>query len=143
MPVIPDLPWSAQHIGDGPGVVVVTHLHLRRLRDVPAFFRDTMAIRAQTRTSPGARSLMLRAQPLARRFMTVSWWDDEAAVRSFVRTDPHRSAMRRWGPEMVDFSNRSRPGTPGVVPTVRRVLTDDALAEGGDPGGEGQADRAR
>ncbi len=119
MPLIPDLPWQAAEPHDGPGVVYVTHLHLRRLRDVPVFFRTSLAIRRQTMRSPGARSLTLRAQPLARRFTTVSWWDDEAAVHAFVRTDPHRAAMRRWGPEMREFSNRSHPGSPGVVPTVR------------------------
>ena len=46
MPLIPDLRWTAEHPGDGPGVVHVTHLHLRRLRDVPAFLRDSLAIRA-------------------------------------------------------------------------------------------------
>jgi hypothetical protein len=122
VPLIPDLPWTATEIGTGPGVVYVTHLHLRRLRDVPAFFRDSMAIRAQTAASPGARSLMLRAQPLARRFTTVSWWDDEPAARSFVRTDPHRAAMKRWRPQMADFSNRAHDGTPGVVPTVGQEL---------------------
>jgi heme-degrading monooxygenase HmoA len=126
MPLIPDLPWQASQRGDGPGVVYVTHLHLRRLRDVPAFFRTSLAIRNQARRSPGARSLMLRAQPLARRFTTVSWWDDEVAVRAFVRGDPHRAAMRRWGPEMQDFSNRSFPGTPGDVPTVARALASAA-----------------
>jgi hypothetical protein len=123
VPVIPDLPWTAETIGEGPGVGVVTHLHLRRLRDVPAFLRDSLAIRAQTMASPGARSLVLRSQPLARRFTTVSWWDDDDAVRRFVRADPHRAAMRRWAREMADFSNRSHPGTPGVVPTVRQPLT--------------------
>ncbi len=122
MPVIPDLPWTAADPGDDPGIVYVTHLHLRRLRDVPAFFRDSLAIRRQAMRSPGARSLLLRAQPLARRFTTVSWWDDEAAARAFVRADPHRSAMRRWGPEMVAFSNRAFPGEPGTVPTVDRAV---------------------
>jgi heme-degrading monooxygenase HmoA len=126
VPLIPDLPWQASQRGDGPGVVYVTHLHLRRLRDVPAFFRTSLAIRAQTKRSPGARSLMLRAQPLARRFTTVSWWDDQAAVRAFVRADPHRTAMRRWGPEMQDFSNRSFPGTPDTVPTVGQALASAA-----------------
>ena len=119
MPVIPDLPWTADSVADGPGVVMVTHLHLRRFRDVPAFLRDSLAIRAQAMGAPGARSLYLRAQPLARHFTTVSWWDDRAAVGVFVRTDPHRAAMRRWGPEMREFSNRSHPGTAGVVPTVQ------------------------
>ena len=118
MPLIPDLPWTADHLGDGPGVVHVTHLHLRRLRDVPAFLRDSLAIRAQAAASPGARSLVLRARPFTRRFTTVSWWDDGAAVRAFVRTDPHRAAMARWRPEMRHFSNRAQPGTAGVVPTV-------------------------
>ncbi len=118
MPIIPDLPWKADSVGDGPGVVMLTQLHLRRFRDIPAFLRDSRAIREQTMRSPGARSLFLGARPLARHFTTVSWWDDEASVRAFVRTDPHRSAMRRWGPEMRRFSNRSFPGTAGVVPTV-------------------------
>jgi hypothetical protein len=118
MPLIPDLPWKADAVGDGPGVVVLTQLHLRRFRDVPAFLRDSLAIRKQAMRSPGARSLFLRARPLARHFTTVSWWDDQATIIAFVRTDPHRTAMRRWGPEMRAFSNRSFPGTAGVVPTV-------------------------
>ena len=128
MPVIPDLPWTADRIGEAPGVVVVTRLHLRRWRDVPAFLRDSLAIRRQTTRSPGARSLMLRARPLARTFTTVSWWDDEAAVRAFVRAEPHRGAMRRWHAQMEDFSNRWLPGTAGVVPTVASTARDAAGA---------------
>ena len=122
MPVIPDLPWTTDRSFDGPGVVLVTELRLRRLTDVPALFAASLAIHRQVAASPGARSLLLRAQPLARTFTTVSWWDDEAAVRAFVRADPHRSAMRRWGPEMLDFSNRTFPGTPGRAPTVPEAL---------------------
>jgi len=118
VPLIPDLPWTADRIVEGPGVVLVTELHLRRFRDVPAFFRASIAIRAQTMAAPGARSLHLRARPLARHFTTVSWEDDEAAVRSFVLSGPHRSAMRRWRSGMREFSNRSFPGTAGVVPTA-------------------------
>lgn len=119
MTLIPDLPWSAAQTGPGPGVVVTTHLHLRRLRDVPAFFRASMAIRAQTMRSPGARSLVLRARPLARQFTTVSWWDDEAAVRAFAVAEPHRSSMRRWRSRLVDFGYAERPGVEGRVPQVQ------------------------
>jgi heme-degrading monooxygenase HmoA len=118
MALIPDLPWTAARIDSGPGVVVTTHLHLRRLRDVPAFFRASMAIRSQTMRSPGARSLFLRAEPLARRFTTVSWWDDEAAVRAFAGAEPHRSSMRRWRPRLVDFGYAQRTGVEGQVPGV-------------------------
>jgi heme-degrading monooxygenase HmoA len=122
MPVMPDLPWTSKEIGDGPGVVYVTHLHLRRLRDVPAFMKDSGAIRRQVMASPGARSMSLRAQPLRRRFTTVSWWDDEPSARAFVRTDPHRASMKRWRPEMLDFSNRAFPGTAGGAPTVAAAV---------------------
>jgi hypothetical protein len=112
------LRWVARRCVDGPGVVYFTRLHLRRFRDIPAFFRDSMAIRGQARRSAGARSLVMEARPLARTFLTVSWWDDEPSVRAFVRADPHRAAMRRWHAQMAEFGNERFPGTPGVVPTV-------------------------
>ncbi len=117
MPLIPDLPWTTGRTFHGPGVVLVTELRLRRFTDVPAFFAASLAIRRQVAGSPGARSLLLRAQPLARTFTTVSWWDDEAAVRAFARTDPHRSAMRRWAPRLRSFGNHRLPGS-GAAPTV-------------------------
>ncbi len=131
MPRLPDLPWTAPVIGADPGVVVVTALHLRRFRDVPAFLRVSLAIARQTRRSPGARSLRLRAQPLARRFTTVSWWDDAAAVRAFAAAEPHRSALRTWRPRLTAFDYTEHAGTAGRVPTV-----DAALATA-------QADKAR
>ncbi|NEK58958.1 hypothetical protein GCU56_13890 [Geodermatophilus sabuli] len=121
MPLTLDLPWTADRPHEGPGVVLVTRLRLRRLRDVPAFLRTSLAVRAQTRASAGARSLVLRAQPLAGDFTTVSWWDDEAAVAAFARAEPHRSAMRRWRSRLVEFSNTTHPGTEGVAPTPLTV----------------------
>ncbi|MGY1783079.1 antibiotic biosynthesis monooxygenase family protein [Geodermatophilus sp. SYSU D01036] len=121
MAVIPDLSWTADRQPPGPGVVLVTELRLRRLADVPAFLAASLAIRRQVAGSPGARSLLLRARPLARTFTTVSWWDDEAAVRAFARTDPHRSAMRRWAPRLASFGNRTLPGD-GAAPTVDAAL---------------------
>jgi hypothetical protein len=124
VPVIPDLPWTAEHLGDGRGVVMVTHLHLhlRRPRDVPAFFRDSLAIRAQAAAALGARSLYLRALPLARHSTTVSWWDDQAAVVAFVRADPHRSAMRRRGPRCGSSATGRTPAPPAPSPRCRRLL---------------------
>lgn len=121
-----NMSWRAGRIDDDAGVVYVTLLHLRRVRDMPAFFRDSMAIRRQAIGSPGSRSLVLHARPLRRTFVTISWWDDEAAVRAFVRAQPHRGAMRRWGPEMLGFQNLTFAGTPGVVPgpaEAERVLS--------------------
>jgi hypothetical protein len=40
----------------------------------------------------------LRAQPLRRSYWTLSAWTDQAALRAFARTEPHRTIMRRVGP---------------------------------------------
>ena len=112
------LSWSAAPEAADPGVVHVTRLHLKGLRDVPGFFRASLAIRRQAMHSAGARSLVLHARPFARTFTTVSWWDDEAAVRAFVRTDPHKASMRRWRPRLAGFRNEGFPGTAGVAPTL-------------------------
>jgi hypothetical protein len=122
VPLIPDLPWTAHREFDGPGVVLFTELRVRRLRDVPAFLATSLRILRQVSRSPGARSALLRAEPLARSFATVSWWDDETAMRSFARTDPHRTAMRRWAPRLSSFGNRALPST-GAMPTVDEALT--------------------
>jgi hypothetical protein len=128
MPVIPDLPWTADRAFDGPGVVLFTELRVRRLRHVPAFMATSLMILRQVSRSPGARSALLRASPLARSFATVSWWDDEAAMRAFARTDPHRSAMRRWAPRLSSFGNRPLPAT-GRMPTVDEAVAAAAPAE--------------
>ncbi len=127
MPVIPDLPWTTDRDVEGPGVVLLTELRLRRFRDVPAFMATSLTILRQVSRSPGARSALLRAQPAARSFATVSWWDDAAAMRAFARTDPHRSAMRRWAPRLSSFGNRPLPSA-GRMPTV-----DEALAAAAAP----------
>ncbi|MCF6744031.1 hypothetical protein E9529_07040 [Blastococcus sp. KM273128] len=116
MAVIPDLAWTAPAPGPGPGVVVDTRLHVRRLRDVPLFLRTSLAVHRQAVRSPGARSVRLRAQPLARRFTTVSWWDDAEAARAFAHAEPHRSAMRSWRPRMDQADITWRPGVAGVAP---------------------------
>jgi hypothetical protein len=118
MGLIPDLAWTSPAPGPGPGVVVDTRLHLRRLRDVPMFFRTSLAVYRQAVQSPGARSVRMRAQPVARRFTTVSWWDDDAAARAFAVTEPHRSAMRSWRPRMDQADITWRPGVAGELPPL-------------------------
>jgi hypothetical protein len=121
VPFVPDLSWTAPDARSGPGAVVVTRLRLRRLRDVPAFFRASLAVYRQAVHAPGVRSVRMRAEPLSRRFTTVSWWDDDAAVRAYALAEPHRSAMRSWRNRLEEAEIAQRPGIPGVVPTVDAV----------------------
>ena len=116
MPLIPDLTWTAPDPRPGPGLVVRTELRLRRLRDVPAFVRTSLAVHRQAIATPGARSVRLRAEPLARRFRTVSWWDDAAAARAYAVAEPHRSAMRDWRERLTLAEVTREPGVEGAAP---------------------------
>jgi heme-degrading monooxygenase HmoA len=123
MALIPDLAWTAPEPRPGPGVVVHTHLHLRRLRDVPSFFRTSVAVYRQAVGSPGARSVRMRAEPFSRRFTTVSWWDDAGSVRAYAAAEPHRSAMRSWRSRMDAADIAHRPGVEGVAPALDAGVT--------------------
>jgi heme-degrading monooxygenase HmoA len=64
----------------------------------PAFFANAMRIWRQARRSPGLLGVSLRAHPVSGVFWTLSAWTDEAALREFARTDPHRTIMKKARP---------------------------------------------
>ena len=101
---MPAPPWRAmQHTGSPTTVVVMaSRFQVRRLRDVPRFFLDSLRIRRQVINADGALGVSLVARPLRREFLTLSAWRDRAALNGLVRTEPHRSAMRRHHPVMAD-----------------------------------------
>ena len=93
---VPGKPWRSFATPE-PGrtyVALATELHLTRWRRLPAFARHTLGSVRQLASSPGAMGYSLRAAPHRRRFWTVTVWEDEAAMRRYVREQPHRAAMR-------------------------------------------------
>ena len=96
---MPTLPWRAvqptHHRTESTVVVMASRFELKRLRDVPRFLLDSVRIRRQVLRANGALGVSLIAHPLRRQFLTLSAWDDRQAVNELVRTEPHRSAMRR------------------------------------------------
>ena len=102
---MPTIPWrSTRPEGAAPvaATVMASRFRLRRLRDVPRFFVDSMRIHRQTSHSPGALGVSLVAHPLRREFFTLSAWTSREELNQMVRTEPHRSAMRRHRPAMAD-----------------------------------------
>ncbi len=75
-------------------------LSLRRYRDVPAFMRAALRLRAAFAESPGAIEMSLRAAPLRRTFWTLSHWRSDADIAAFVGHPVHREVMRRFGPAL-------------------------------------------
>lgn len=104
---MPTLPW---HTVQRPGTpaatatVMASRFRVRRLRDVPRFFLDSMRIYRQVLDADGALGVSLVARPLRREFLTLSAWSDRNALNALVRTDPHRSAMRRHHSAMAESS---------------------------------------
>ena len=100
---MPTIPWKtlAPPSHDRDYVVLLTFLPLRSYLRIPLFFRFTQGIQAQLATTPGVVGYSLRAQPLSKRFWTLSAWESEAALRAFVAEAPHSSSMRDLAPHMA------------------------------------------
>ena len=74
----------------------------------------------------GTKNLRYVAEPLAKRFWTLSVWEDDAALCAFVGTPPHAQAMRVMTPHMAptEFVRWTLPGLalpPTWADAVRRA----------------------
>jgi hypothetical protein len=101
---MPTLPWQAverPHDQTAVAVVMASRFRVRRFRDVPRFFFDSLRIHRQVLAAEGAFGVSLVAHPLRREFFTLSAWADRVSVNKLVSTDSHRSAMRRHHPVMA------------------------------------------
>lgn len=58
-------------------------------------------IATQLRGTPGLIGFSFRAKFLRHRFWTLSAWEDEEALMTFVGKPPHRDAMDALGPYMA------------------------------------------
>jgi hypothetical protein len=74
--------------------VSVTRLRLRSILVLPAFVPHTTRSLRQVRGAPGFRGGSL-LQDRAWAFWTLTAWDDEAAMRSYMTSGDHRTAMPR------------------------------------------------
>src|SRR5215467_8338422 len=99
---MPALPWITREEiePDREYVVMASSLPLRRHRSVPAFLRDTMAIRTQLARTDGLVAYGLKADLLHKRFWTYSVWRDEQSLRAFAASEPHRTIMTKLRPHM-------------------------------------------
>ncbi len=99
---MPDLPWTVR-AGLRPGtdyLVMASHLPLKRITGTVRFFRAVMAVRKQLASADGLMGYTLRAHMLARDYWTLSVWQDEAALRTFMGTPPHLEIMNSLKPLM-------------------------------------------
>ena len=102
---MPPLPWTAGPAtadADGDVLVMASLLQLNSFPRIPGFLRAAMAIRRQAIAADGCAGVALNTSLPRKTFFTLSAWRDRAALDAFVRSEPHRSLMRRFHPAMAD-----------------------------------------
>ena len=72
--------------------VSITRLRVRGWRFIPAFLVLALRSARQAKAAPGNCAVAILAEARGT-FWTQTIWDDESAMRGFMRGQPHRRAM--------------------------------------------------
>ena len=83
-------------------VISVTRLRLRSLDYLPAFLEYADPAHAQAEQAPGNIHTLIRAQTETV-YWTLSVWDNEASMRTYMMADAHGKAM----PKLVEWSDEA------------------------------------
>ena len=125
-----DLPWTTRaEMTPGPDyLVMASHLPLKRITSTVRFFRGVSAIRKQLATADGLIGYTLRAKPLTRDYWTLSVWQDETALRAFMRTPPHLGLMTSLRPLMgptkfTTWKISAADGRPSLAAALDRLAS--------------------
>lgn len=81
-------------------VGVVTELVPRSIRSTGRLFGGARRSSAQIARADGIVGFATLAQPLRRRYRTISLWENEAAVAAFARSGDHHELVRTLTPEL-------------------------------------------
>jgi quinol monooxygenase YgiN len=95
-------PWQS-HSRAAPErdyVALLSYLPLNSGWSIPRLLLYNARILSQLRTSAGLVGYSLRARLAAKRFWTLSVWEDETALRAFVAARPHAAVMKALAPHM-------------------------------------------
>jgi quinol monooxygenase YgiN len=81
-------------------LVLASLIPPRSLSSTWKLFRGAGAVRKQLDGTDGLIGFSLLAEPLRKRYATLSVWTDEAALSAFSGTEPHRKLMSDLAPLM-------------------------------------------
>jgi hypothetical protein len=128
---VPDLPWTsfAQREPEREYVALLSYLPLRRLTSTLAFFRDVGRVQAQLARTEGLAGYALRARPLRMEYWTLSVWESERALLTFVKEQPHGGVMaslrgRMGATKFVRWRVGATDPLPGWEDAIRRAVAD-------------------
>jgi heme-degrading monooxygenase HmoA len=81
-------------------LALLSYLPLQKYQEIPTFIRFSRETQRQLETAEGLIGYSLQAQILARRFWTLSVWEDETTLMRFVHHEPHSEIMNALAPHM-------------------------------------------
>ena len=82
-------------------VVLLTYLPLKRYRTIPRFLGYARRVEAQLAETDGIVGYALRAKFTKRDFWTLSVWESEDALQTFVHQGFHSGLMTVLKPDMA------------------------------------------
>ena len=96
-------------------VAVTTELIPKRIRSTGRMFRGARQSSTQLVDAAGIVGFATLAQPLRRRYQTISLWESDADVDAFARSGDHHRLVRTLAPELesVTSTRWSVPGRDG------------------------------
>jgi len=99
---MPETPWRTFRAPNPNGnfVALLSYLPLESYWRVLPYAIYTAQVVKQLATADGLVGYSLLARPLSRRFWTLSAWESEAALRTFVQNLPHLRIMTALAPHM-------------------------------------------
>jgi len=128
---MPESPWRTFRAPNPNGdfVALLSYLPLESYWRLLPWAIYTAQMVKQLATADGLVGYSLRASPLSKRFWTLSAWESEAALRTFVQNQPHLRVMTALAPHM-DKTKFVRWMVKGSNLPLR---WDDALRRGDNP----------
>jgi hypothetical protein len=121
-------PWKSFHTlePEHEYLVLASSIPPRSLSSTWRMFRGASAVRRQLAQTDGVMGFSLLAQPLGKRYATLSVWTDEAALAGFAGAQPHQSIMGSLAPEMgptkfVRWTIRGSDGRPSWSDALARL----------------------
>lgn len=115
-PVLPDRDYLA----------FVTDIPPRRMASTSRMFFGSRQVGKQLGATDGVVGFSLLARPMAKQYVTLSLWTDEAALAEFARSRPHQQLMTDLASEMakttfVRWQHAGASGRPEWSDALRRL----------------------
>lgn len=109
---------------DAHYIVLASSIPARRWRSTPALVRGSRAVVDQLERTEGVVGFAMLAEPVRKRYATLSVWTGEPAIRAFAASSPHRELMATLVDQMADTRFEQWPirGADGC-PTWTDALT--------------------